>query len=149
MSKMRESTGGGFQDRRGRFFIRVTVAPQKRAAELAPWATSLEETVERGKVVQALVNRLRVAGQREFIKTIVEFGGRGPVVNRGQPRRQRKSAGTQGPGKVVHAVSDEVGSRIRKGALVPHTWARGMTELDGRMPSWRDRMSGSTNCRRW
>jgi len=73
MIKIRESTGGGYE-KRGQFFIRVTVAPQKRQAEHAPWATTLEAVVERGKLVQGWVNRLRAAEQTDFIETIVERG---------------------------------------------------------------------------
>ncbi len=72
-AKLRESTGGAYE-RRGAFFIRVTVAPQKRQAERAPWATSLGEAVERGKLVQGWVNALRLAGREGFIKTLVELG---------------------------------------------------------------------------
>ncbi len=72
--KIRESIGGGFRDVRGRLFVRVTVAPQDRQARLAPWATSLEQVEVRGKIVQAWVNRLREAGQTEFIETILELG---------------------------------------------------------------------------
>jgi integrase len=74
--KIRESTGGAFRDARGRLFVRVTVAPRKRQAELAPWSPSLEAAIERGRVVQGWVNRLRAAKASEFIKTIVEYGAR-------------------------------------------------------------------------
>ncbi len=74
-TKMRESTGGGYE-KRGQFFVRVTDRPNHRTGELAPWATSLEQVQARGRVVQAWVNRLRQAGAIEFIKTIHELGAR-------------------------------------------------------------------------
>jgi integrase len=80
--KIRESAGGAYE-KRGQYFIRVTIAPQKRQAEHAPWATSLQEADARGKVIQAWVNRLRLAGLDEFIiktdpnrDTIVELGAK-------------------------------------------------------------------------
>jgi integrase len=74
MSKMRESKGGGFEDRPGEFYIRCTVAPQKRQAERAPWATTLGQAVERGRLVQSWVNRLRQADGGEFVEVVVERG---------------------------------------------------------------------------
>jgi integrase len=74
--KIRESAGGAFSDRRGRLFIRVTVAPQKRQGEHAPWAMTLEAADARAKIVQAWINRLRVAEQTEFIEKIVELGAK-------------------------------------------------------------------------
>jgi integrase len=72
--KIRESKGGGYGPKHGRFYIRVTVGPQDRQTEHAPWAVNLEETVARGRLVQTWVNRLRAAGQDEFIEKLVEQG---------------------------------------------------------------------------
>jgi integrase len=72
-TKIRESAGGAYE-KRGQFFIRVTVAPRKREAEHAPWATSLADADARAKLVQTWVNRLRAAGQTEFIEKIFELG---------------------------------------------------------------------------
>ncbi len=73
--KIRDAVGGGYE-RRGQFFVRVTVAANRRVGELAPWATSLEQVVERGKLVQGWVNRLRVAGRESFVEKIHELGAR-------------------------------------------------------------------------
>jgi hypothetical protein len=73
MSKIRETQGGAYEAR-GKLFIRVSIAPRTRMAQHAPWATSLEAASARGKVVQAWVNRLRVAAQDDFIEKIVELG---------------------------------------------------------------------------
>jgi integrase len=73
--KIRESTGGAYE-KRGAFFMRITTAPQKRTAEHLPWCTSLEAADARAKVVQAWVNRLRQAGQVDFIETTVELGAK-------------------------------------------------------------------------
>ncbi len=71
--RIRDSAGGAYESR-GRFFIRVTVAPQKRPSKMLPWCTSLADAVERAHVVQAHVNRLRSAGQFDFIDKVVEIG---------------------------------------------------------------------------
>ncbi len=74
MATLRGSSGGGYE-RRGRFYIRITVAPREpRRSEHAPWAKSLEEVVARGRAVQALVNRLLEAGKTDFIARMVEIG---------------------------------------------------------------------------
>ena len=54
----RDSVGGAFQQRK-QLYIRVTVAPGKRVAERAPWATSLAEARARGELVQSWINRLQ------------------------------------------------------------------------------------------
>jgi len=74
--KMRESEGGGFVDPRGRCFIRVTDRPGHRTAEFAPWATTREEAIARGRVVQTWVNKLRAAGHDDLIEKIIERGAR-------------------------------------------------------------------------
>ncbi|AKV04574.1 hypothetical protein AKJ09_11237 [Labilithrix luteola] len=71
MGKLRASKGGAYESR-GSFFMRVTVAPQKRRSELLPWAKSLDEATERAHVVQELVNRLRATQQTDFVDKIVE-----------------------------------------------------------------------------
>jgi hypothetical protein len=73
MTKLREAAGGAYE-RRGQLFIRVTVGPQKRASEHAPWATKLEDATARAREVQALVNRLRAAGKTDFVDKLVEVG---------------------------------------------------------------------------
>ncbi len=71
--KIRESTGGAIAIR-GQFFVRVTVAARKRQAEHAPWAANLGDAEARGRILQAWVNRLRRAGQLDFITKVVELG---------------------------------------------------------------------------
>ena len=72
-TKIRESTGGGYT-RRGKHFVRVTDRPGHRTGEHAPWAATLEEAAERGRLVQTWVNRLRQAGQDDFIEKLIEQG---------------------------------------------------------------------------
>lgn len=69
--KLRDSTGGAYESR-GRFFMRITVAPQKRPAKLLPWCASLDDAKERTHVTQALVNRLRQVEQVDFVGKLVE-----------------------------------------------------------------------------
>ena len=71
--KIRDAAGGAYESR-GRFYMRVTVAPQKRPAKLLPWCGSLGDATERARIVQAHVNRLRVAGQLDFVEKVVEIG---------------------------------------------------------------------------
>ncbi len=71
MARIRASEGGAFESR-GRFFMRVTIAPGNRPAKLVPWATSLEQADERAKAVQALVNRLRESEQTDFIENLMK-----------------------------------------------------------------------------
>jgi len=71
---LRKSAGGAFESR-GRFFARLTVAPQKRTAVLLPWCTCLPDAVKRATALQSLVNALRAAGQDTFITNVVEHGG--------------------------------------------------------------------------
>jgi integrase len=73
--RARKSAGGAFECR-GAFFIRVTIGPQKRLAQHAPWATTLEAAAARGKLVQAWVSRLRDAGQVDFVEKVVELGAK-------------------------------------------------------------------------
>ncbi len=70
--KIRESTGGAYE-KRGAFYVRVTDRPGHRMGEHAPWAATLDEAAERGRLLQGWVNRLRAAGQTDFVKTIVEW----------------------------------------------------------------------------
>jgi hypothetical protein len=76
-TKIGEATGGGYE-KRGQRFIRVTVGPQKRQAQHAPWAASLEDAIARAKLVQSWVNRLRAAGQGDFVEKIIELGAAAP-----------------------------------------------------------------------
>ncbi len=66
----RASQGGAFESR-GRFYMRVTVAPGQRPAKLVPDAT-LEGAAARAHATQALVNRLRGAGQTDFVENVVK-----------------------------------------------------------------------------
>jgi integrase len=75
MTKIRESQGGAYESR-GKFYARVTVAPQDRRSALLPWCASLDAAQARANVVQAWVNRLRLAGQTDFIEKIVELGAK-------------------------------------------------------------------------
>jgi hypothetical protein len=72
--KIRDATGGGY-DKNDRFYIRVTMAPQDRQTEHAPWAASLDEVRARGKIAQEWVNPLRAAGlPDDVIEKVVEKG---------------------------------------------------------------------------
>jgi integrase len=73
MNKIRESTGGGYT-RRGKHYIRVTDRTGHRTGERAPWASSRQEAIERGKLVQTWVNALRAAGQDDFVGKVIEQG---------------------------------------------------------------------------
>jgi integrase len=73
--KLRQSTGGAYESR-GKFYMRVTVAAQRRASELLPWCMTLADAHARANTVQSWVNRLRAAGQGEFVETIVEFAAK-------------------------------------------------------------------------
>jgi integrase len=74
-SKTREAKGGAFESR-GRYFMHVTVAPQQRRGQLLPWCSSLEDAKVRAGIVQALVNRLRAAGEVDFVEKVVEIGAK-------------------------------------------------------------------------
>src|SRR5262245_54649586 len=71
----RTAHGGAFESR-CKFYMRVTVAPGDRPAKLLPWATSLEQAQARSVATQALVNRLRDAGQTDFIGDLVKSATR-------------------------------------------------------------------------
>jgi integrase len=71
MAKPRQATGGAFEHR-GRYFLRVTIAPGKRAAVALPWASSREAALERACVVQGLVDRLREAGHTDLVPKVIE-----------------------------------------------------------------------------
>jgi integrase len=73
--KLRESKGGAYE-KRGQFFMRVTVGAQQRRAELLPWCTSLDEAKARAGAVQELVNRLRAGGETDFVEKVVELGAK-------------------------------------------------------------------------
>lgn len=72
IARVRASRGGVYEDR-GKFYMRVVVAPQERRSALLPWATTRESAVARAQAVQTLVNRLRVAGDAEsYVEKLVE-----------------------------------------------------------------------------
>lgn len=71
MARIRESQGGAYE-KRGRFYMRVTTAPQTRPAKLLPWCTSLSDAISRANEVQALVNRLREAEHTDFVAKFLE-----------------------------------------------------------------------------
>lgn len=73
MPVIRSSEGSAFESR-GRFFMRVIIGGGKRPAKRVPWATGLEQADARAKEVQGLVNRLRAAGQLDFIENLVKSG---------------------------------------------------------------------------
>ncbi len=62
---------GGAYERRGRIFLRVTVALGKRASVALPWCSSLPVALERAAVVQGLVDRLREGGHDELVLKVV------------------------------------------------------------------------------
>lgn len=74
MTKLRSSRGGAYESR-GKFFARVTAAPQKRLSVLLPWATTLDAADARAVEIQTLVNRLRAAEQFDFIDKVIESAG--------------------------------------------------------------------------
>src|SRR5580704_6252921 len=82
MPKVRDAHGGGYESR-GRFHMRVTIAPQTRPSKLLPWCTSLEDARTRAGVVQEYVNRLRTAGQLDFIERVTpKADGKAPLTFR-------------------------------------------------------------------
>jgi hypothetical protein len=72
MTKIRQSTGGAYE-RRGAFFMRVTIAPQRRTSEHLPWCTSLEDAQARANAVQGLpsVEARLLAGRDANGKVVV------------------------------------------------------------------------------
>ncbi len=73
MYKIRESKGFAYESR-GKFYARVTIAPQKRNEMALSWCTSLGAARARAHVLQALVNRLREAGEDSWIAKVLEIG---------------------------------------------------------------------------
>ncbi len=63
---------GGAYERRGRIFLRVTIATGKRSSVALPWCSSLDVALERSSAVQALVDRLRAAGHSALVPKILE-----------------------------------------------------------------------------
>lgn len=57
---------------------RAPSIPRHRAGELAPWASSLLQVVEHGRIVQGSVNRLRCVGMQNLVQNCIEAGA-GPV----------------------------------------------------------------------
>ena len=72
-TKVPDAEGGAYEVH-GKRYMRVTIGPQQRRTKALPWCTSLEEADERAKVVQGFVNRLREAGETEFVESVVKFG---------------------------------------------------------------------------
>ena len=70
-TKLRASQGGAFESR-GKFFARVTTAPQTREAILLPWCTELDAAKARAGAMQALVNRLRAAGKTDLVDGVLK-----------------------------------------------------------------------------
>ena len=68
----RQATGGAFEHR-GQFFLRVRIAPGKRQAAALPWCSSLDVALDRARVVQNLVNRLRESGHTAIVPKVVEL----------------------------------------------------------------------------
>ncbi len=71
--KFRESKGFAYESR-GKFYARVTVAPQEREEVALPWCVSLDVARERAHALQALVNRLREAGEDSWIEQVIKIG---------------------------------------------------------------------------
>jgi integrase len=70
---VRDAKGGAYE-KRGRFFARVTVAPQKRPAVLLSWCTDLGHARTRAHALQAMVTDLRLAGELTWIEKVLEVG---------------------------------------------------------------------------
>lgn len=73
VTKIHASNGFAYESR-GRFYARVTVAPQDREDVSLPWCTALDAANERAHVLQALVNQLRLAGEETWIDKVLEIG---------------------------------------------------------------------------
>src|SRR5260370_41395526 len=81
MTKIRSSAGGAYSSR-GRWYARVTVAPQKRVGVLLPWARPEDEALvhDRVRALQGMVSRLRQAGEQPWIEKVLEIGGPADVA---------------------------------------------------------------------
>lgn len=88
----RRSRGGAYAAR-GRVFLRVTIGTAQRRAEFMPWVTpedwaahdpSLRPCTcvacERARDVQALVTRLRLSGNSEFVERLVVSAAKADAV---------------------------------------------------------------------
>jgi integrase len=73
VNKIRSSNGFAYASR-GKFYARVTVAPQRRQEVSLSWAASLDLAQERAHALQGLVNRLREAGEDTWIDKVLEIG---------------------------------------------------------------------------
>ena len=71
---VREAEGGGYLSR-GKLYARVTIRPQTRKLVRLKWCTSIDDAAERAKVLQAMVNDLREAGEEEHVGTVLKSGG--------------------------------------------------------------------------
>jgi integrase len=116
---MRASQGGAYE-RRGQFFIRITVGPQVRRSEHMPGAKTLDEALARARVVQALVGRLRAAGKTEFVERLVEVGATADDAK--LEELHRFVAGVVG-GEIVHAQASQTSKSTFK--AFASRWTRG------------------------
>jgi hypothetical protein len=73
MNKIRESKGFAYESR-GRFYARITVAPQRRREVALSSCASLDVAQGRAHALQGLVNRLREAGEQSWIDKVLEHG---------------------------------------------------------------------------
>jgi hypothetical protein len=67
----RRAEGGGVEIR-GKLYARVMAAPKQREAVLVPKCTTLEEASERGRRMQALIDRLWETGHERGIEKLIE-----------------------------------------------------------------------------
>jgi hypothetical protein len=74
--KPRHAEGGAYSSR-GRWYARVTTAPNKREGVLLPWARPEDEAPahDRARALQGMVSRLRAAGEQSWIEKVLELGG--------------------------------------------------------------------------
>lgn len=129
----RTAHGGAFESR-GKFYMRVTVAPRERPAKLLPWAVSLEQAQARSVATQALVNRLRDAGQPDFIENLVKSATLAD---------DEKMVGlTKAIDGLLGGVAEPIPAPLPKGAVVTFEsfamrWVRG--ELAAQYPDYVER----------
>lgn len=71
---MKTAKGGVFTSR-GKIFLRVTVALNKRKSVVLSWCDDPGVALERAKFVQSLVDRAMAQGQDDLVPKIVEAAG--------------------------------------------------------------------------
>lgn len=124
--KPRRAEGGAYPSR-GKWYARVTVAPNKREGVLLPWARPEDEAPaqDRGRALQAMVSRLREAGEESWIGKVLELGGPADAA-----KLAELESAVDGivAGKIVRAVDPNV---TTFGAFAMQ-WVRG--ELAERYP---------------